>query len=143
MDKFLSLGLLLNRTSVSISKLLNSRLLEQDIDLPHSQFIVLRCLHYHNEISQREIAKLLCKDAAAIKRTVDNLVEKGLVIREQERLQKNCISLSEKGKSILPMTLTIADTATKEALESISTKQYEQLRTLLDTIYNNTNTNEL
>lgn len=138
MDEFLSLGLLLNRASVSIAKSLNSRLLKQGIDLPHSQFIVLRCLHYRNEISQREIAKLLFKDAAAIKRTIDNLEKKGLIIREQERLQKNCIHISDKGREILPKVLSIAETVTKEAIEDIDADQYEQLRSMLNTIYQNT-----
>lgn len=138
MDEFLSLGLLLNRASVSIAKSLNSKLLEQGIDLPHSQFIVLRCLYYHNEISQQEIARLLFKDAAAIKRTIDNLEKKGLIIRKQERLQKNCIYISDKGKAILPKVLLIAETVIQKALGDIDADQYKQLRSMLNIIYQNT-----
>ncbi|MDR1707455.1 MarR family transcriptional regulator [Dysgonomonas sp.] len=138
MDEFLSLGLLLNRSSVSIGKYLNDKLLLHGIDLPHSQFIVLRCLHYRSGISQNEIAKLLFKDAAAIKRTIDNLEKKGLIIREQERLLKNRIYVSDKGKAILPKILAIADTATKDVLAGINAGQYDQLRKMLDIIYQNT-----
>ena len=51
------------------------------VDLPHSQFVMLRLLYYKDGLSQQEIAALLCKDAAAIKRTIDNLKKRGLVER--------------------------------------------------------------
>lgn len=139
MDEFLSLGLLLNRASVSISKRLNNKFLERDFDLPHSQFIVLRCLYYNDGISQQKIAELLFKDAAAIKRTIDNLEKKNYVIREQERPQKNQIFISEIGKAIMPKVLQIAEAVTKEALEGIDREAYSQLSSMLNSIYEKTN----
>ena len=82
MKDFNSIGLLLNKASVALSKSLNAAISANNIDLPHSQFIVLRCLYYNDQISQLDIAKLLSKDAAAIKRTVDELEKKRLVIRK-------------------------------------------------------------
>lgn len=60
------------------------------IDLPHSQYTVLRLL-YSSEtpMTQINIAEILKKDAAAIKRTVDILERKGLVVREAQNGRTN------------------------------------------------------
>ncbi|HCO68497.1 MAG TPA: hypothetical protein DIT04_12170, partial [Dysgonomonas sp.] len=107
------------------------------IDLPHSQFIVLRCLHYQNALSQFEIANMLSKDAAAIKRTVDNLEKKGLVERHQIRNLKNSVRLTEKAEEMMPEILRIADKITEEALGDIDVENQKLLRMMLDKIYIN------
>lgn len=140
MDDFYSLGLLLNRASVSLSKMLNNETLNNGINLPHSQFIVLRCLFYNDGISQQEIANLLFKDAAAIKRTIDNLEKKNLVIRRQARPQKNSVHISEKGKTLIPSVLKIADEVIAEATKGIEFNNYKLLREMLISIYTNTET---
>lgn len=140
MDNFYSLGLLLNRASVSLSKMLNNETLNNGIDLPHSQFIVLRCLFYNDGISQQEIANLLFKDAAAIKRTVDNLEKKGLIIRKQVHSQKNSVHISEKGKILIPSVLQIADEVIAKATKGIEPNNCELLREMLISIYTNTET---
>lgn len=137
MDDFYSLGLLINRASTSLSKALNSALEEKNIDLPHSQFIVLRCLYYRDALSQLEIANLLSKDAAAIKRTIDNLENKGLVIRNQIRASKNCIYITKEGKKLIPEALKIADEIISKALENIDETDYNQLKFMLNKIYTN------
>lgn len=137
MDEFYSLGFLLNRASVSMSKLLNARLESENIDLPHSQFIVLRCLYYNDGLSQQEIARLLCKDASAIKRTIDNLEKKGLVVRSQASQRENSIGITQKGQELMPIALACGNNALKDALEGIDNTDYEKLRTLLNHIYLN------
>ena len=136
MDDFYSLGLLLSRASISLSKVLNSRLQLNGIDLPHSQFIVLRCLYYRDGLSQLEIAKLLSKDAAAIKRTVDNLENKGLVERHQVRNLKNSIHITEKAEHMMPEVLKIADEIISEALNGIDMDKNMMFKAL-NKIYTN------
>ena len=67
------------------------------IDLPHSQYTVLRLL-YSSEtpMTQINIAEILKKDAAAIKRTVDILERKGLVVREAQNGRTNRVVCTEK-----------------------------------------------
>jgi len=138
MDKLYSLGFLLNRASVSLAKALNARLNRENIDLPHSQFVVLRSLYYRDGLSQLDIAKLLSKDAAAIKRTIDNLEEKGFVERRQVRPLKNHIHITGKGKELMPEALCIADEVLAEAKKGIDTVLYKQLEEMLETIFLNT-----
>lgn len=138
-DKLHSLGFLLNRASVALGKALNNKLQESNIDLPHSQFVVLRCLYYRNGLSQLEISNLLFKDAAAIKRTIDNLEKKGYVERQQIHSQKNNILITKLGKTVLPEALKIAKQITDKALESLSTKDEKNLFSALNTIFENAN----
>lgn len=137
MDEFYSLGLLVSRASISLAKLMNTKLEDCCIDLPHSQFIVLRCLYFNDGLSQLEIAKLLSKDAAAIKRTVDNLEKKGFVVRTRVRTLKNAICITDEGKVLMPHVLKIADEVISQALNGIGGRDQTLLRTMLDTIYSN------
>lgn len=137
MDGFISLGLLVSRASVALSKSVNAALLSEKIDLPHSQFIVLRCLYYKDTLSQLEIAHLLSKDAAAIKRTIDHLEEKGLVIRKRVRRLKNSVCITDKGRAVMPEVLRIADEVTDRALKGMDGNTRKRLCSLLDDVYNN------
>lgn len=137
MDDFHSLGLLVSRASIALSKSVNAAIIQADIDLPHSQFIVLRCVYYKDGLSQLEIANILSKDAATIKRTVDNLEQKGLVTRTQVRTLKNAVCITEKGKKLMPTVLRIAEGTIEKAFTGIPKEQQDSLRTMLDEIYKN------
>lgn len=137
MNDFYSLGLLVSRASVALAKALNQAITAAGIDLPQSQFIVLRCVYFKDGLSQLEIAHILSKDAAAIKRTVDNLEEKGLVIRKQVRTLKNAVCITEKGTELMPQLLQIADKTIEEALQGINSKQRDLLHSMLNKIYSN------
>lgn len=137
MNDFYSLGLLVSRASVALAKALNQAIIVGGIDLPQSQFIVLRCVYFKDGLSQLEIAHILSKDAAAIKRTVDNLEEKGLVVRKQVRTLKNAVCITEKGTELMPQLLQIADKTIEEALQGINSKQRDLLHSMLEKIYSN------
>ncbi len=137
MDELYSLGFLLNRASVALGKTLNNRLQEANIDLPHSQFVVLRGLYYRDGLSQLEISSLLFKDAAAIKRTIDNLEKKGYVERRQIHSQKNNIFITDQGKAILPEALKVAQDVISKALADFDEEQAENLKNSLNTTFEN------
>lgn len=71
----------MERCVSAMSQKLQSDLKVCGIDLPHSQYAVLRLLYENDGISQAQIARTLRKDTAAIKRTIDNLVKRGLARR--------------------------------------------------------------
>lgn len=80
------------------------------IDLPHSQYIVLRLL-YSSEtpLTQIRIAEILKKDAAAIKRTVDILERKGLVIREAQNGRTNKVVCTGEALAIKEIVTSSAN----------------------------------
>lgn len=134
MEEFISLGLIVNRAGTALSMALNAALMDAGIDLPKSQFIVLRCLYYKGDLSQLEIAKLLSKDAAAIKRTVDNLEQKGFVKRIPVRALKNSVQITEAGRAIMPDAIKIAKSVTAKATAGISSEAVDVLMKQLDLI---------
>ncbi|SHE38571.1 MarR family winged helix-turn-helix transcriptional regulator [Dysgonomonas macrotermitis] len=136
-DRLYSLGLLVSRASIWLAKSLNASLEASNIDLPHSQFIVLRCLYYKDALSQLEIAQILSKDAAAIKRTIDNLEKKGLAVRIQVRNLKNSVCITDKGRELMPQALKVADRIIEEALAGFAEKDRKQLKDMLTKVYTN------
>lgn len=80
------------------------------IDLPHSQYTVLRLL-YSSEtpMTQINIAEILKKDAAAIKRTVDILERKGLVVREAQNGRTNRVVCTEKALAMKEIIIKSAN----------------------------------
>lgn len=137
MEDIYSLGLFVHRASIALAKALNAALVEAGIDLPHSQFIVLRALYYRDGQSQLNIAKLLSKDTAAIKRTIDCLCEKGLVERQTVRAMKNSIQITDKGRDTIPAALDIAQKIINKAFGEVSDMQRDKILETLDYIYKN------
>ena len=104
-----SLGFLLDRALWALAAALNTALREHGIDLPNSQYIIMRFLYEQDGISQNRIATLMHKDAAAIKRSIDNLEKKGLVERRVVSRCKNNIYLTETGRELMPEVIAVAN----------------------------------
>lgn len=142
MDTYESLGFLLNRASHALAKALRIVLEKYAIDLPHSQFVLLRLLYCEDGLSQQEIAALLCKDAAAIKRTIDNLTKKGLAERVQVSKAKNSIHITGKGRLLMCELLKHVDEILIPLLDGIDTGEYKTTIRSLRRIYENSRTIE-
>lgn len=130
-----SLGFLLNRASWAAANMLKESFIKEGIDLPHSQYIVLRVLYEHEGLSQQEIATALHKDGAAIKRTLDILERKELIVRKPASLCKYNIYLTPKAIAQKEKIITVADNTAKQALEGIPEKQYKEVIDFLNHIY--------
>lgn len=130
-----SLGILLERALWAMTGVLNARLKEHGIDLPHSQYSVMKVLFDEDGISQAEIAARLHKDAAAIKRSIDNLESKGLIVRKAASLCKYCVYLSEAGREMQPEIMRVAAQSMEEILDGFSTADFDVLTNLLNRIF--------
>lgn len=91
------MGFMMEQALGTMTSALANAFKANGIDLPHSQYTVLRLL-YSSEtpMTQINIAEILKKDAAAIKRTVDILERKGLVVREAQNGRTNRVVCTEK-----------------------------------------------
>ena len=86
------------------------------IDLPHSQYAVIRLLFVTDvPLTQIKIAEILKKDAAARKRTVDILERKGLGRRESHNGRTNNVVCTDKALALKDEVIMIAN----ETLHSI------------------------
>lgn len=82
----------------------------QGINLPHSQYAVLRLLYSRQEpLTQKAIAETLKKDAAAIKRTIDILERKELVVRTALNGRTNCVVCTAKAIGLKTAIIDIAN----------------------------------
>lgn len=142
MDTYESLGFLLNRASHALAKALRIVLERYAVDLPHSQFVMLRLLYYKDGLSQQEIAALLCKDAAAIKRTIDNLKKRGVVERVHVSKTKNSIHITCQGRILMSELLKHVDEVLVPLLNGIDTNEHEIAIRFLRCIYENSKTIE-
>ncbi|MCC8188681.1 MAG: MarR family transcriptional regulator [Bacteroides sp.] len=97
-----TLGFLLGRAAATMATLLNHTLKNEGIDLPHSQFVILRYLYYEDGISQQELAEKIFKDNAAIKRTLDHLEQKNSYNAFTSPNVKTTFSLLKKVNSLCP-----------------------------------------
>lgn len=87
------IGFMMEQALATMSTSLAINLKAEGIDLPHSQYAVMRLIYSSTEpISQVKISEILKKDAAAIKRTLDILERKGYIIREAHDGRTNVIS---------------------------------------------------
>lgn len=104
-----SIGYLTATVSQALADSLVRHFRAAGIDLPFSQFMLLMQLYQRDGQTQQELARVLQKDKAGIKRTVDNLVLRGLVARQASvggtrnvplRLTSKAIELREEVRRI-------------------------------------------
>lgn len=132
-----TLGFLLARASDSMSAHLNKLLRKEGIDLPHSQYIILRLLHIEDGISQQELAERAFKDTAAVKRTLDILEEKGLINRIPANMKKNSIVITPSGRELMPKVMGYLERSKESYLSGISDKEYATVTSVLERLYQN------
>lgn len=102
---------MMEQALATMSSSLATNLIAEGIDLPHSQYAVMRLIYSYNEpISQIRISEILKKDASAIKRTLDILERKGYIIRQAHNGRTNFISCTSEA---LAQKNRIIDTANK------------------------------
>lgn len=136
-----TLGFLLYRASWAMSYFLKENFKKENIDLPHSQYIILREIYEKEGLSQREIATILHIDVSAVKRTLDNLEKKGLIVRQPASLCKNSIILTPRALEMKGKIVTTADKTIEYVLTElrISKKRYDEFSSFLLNIHNLTN----
>lgn len=136
-----TLGFLLGRASWAMSHLLKENFKKANIDLPHSQYAVLRELYAEDGLSQKAIANILHIDVAAVKRTLDNLEKRDLIVRQAVSLCKNSIQLTPKALAMKDAIISVADNTIEYILSQseMSQDQYIEFRNFLQNIYNLTN----
>lgn len=116
------LGYLLSRAFTRLVEELDGALHKDGIGLNHSQFSILQVLSRNQSgfLSQREIAKRLGKDPAAISRAVIFLEKNGFVTRFPVNGSKNGVSLTDKAKQLQPRIVQIIGKVTADACDGLS-----------------------
>lgn len=121
----------------SMTETLASALLNEGIDLPHSQYAVLRLIYSRDEpLTQIKIAETLKKNAAAIKRTVDILERKGLVTREAQSGRSNYVIPTQKALQLKDIITSTANKTLHEIFDKFNDKDLSTFINVLKLIGN-------
>lgn len=111
----------------------------------YAQFNALCVLKDRQKMSQEALGALMMIDKARVSRVVSQLVQKGLIVKESslEDKREACLSMSEKGKKLLPEVEAIFKKGGDRMLEGLSEAQVEQVLALLDHMCKNVSKGEM
>ena len=108
-------------------KVLKKRTSDQsDIILTMEQFGLLHALNQKDEdVIQKDMAEIMCKDKSAILRLIDTLEEKELVRRvvDLNDRRKNFLMVTKKGEKIIAQYLKIEKELTSEVKKGLTVEE--------------------
>lgn len=133
-------GFRLEKT-VKLMKLTLSRLFNQhpELDTTVDQWVIMYLLNKKGSMTQHDIAEQALKDAPTVTRMMDLMESKGLVIREQDPLDKRrlLVQLTSNGLEKFEKMQAIVTSFRAEAYKGIDESQVIQLDNTLNKIFNN------
>lgn len=132
-----TLGYYIERTLSVMIKRLNQELKKEGLEFQHSHFSTMKILNTLDNICQTDLCKITGKDRASISRTLKFLEEKGYVMRQSLNGCKNGISLTDKGREIMPLLEDISKRVTDRAFMGFKNETRQNIFESLCKIYNN------
>lgn len=135
--EFTTLGFYINRAFCSLLRLLNKELKENNLNIQHSEFTILKVLEKLQGASQSQLADILGKERSGIGRSVATLEKKGYVKRDALNGSTNFVTLTERGEEAIPVINGIIDRVTAQAFKGFSNKSREATLNNLKKIYQN------
>lgn len=132
-----TLGYYVNRAFFALIKLLNKEIKESGLKFQHSDFVILKILITIGGASQSQIANILGKERSAISRSLASLEEEGYILREQVDGKTNLVTLSEKGKEIVPLINDIGNRVSELGFKGLSKRSRESMINNLTKIFDN------
>lgn len=129
--------ILLDRTSRRIKQYANQQFKEANYDVTLDQWHILKHLDIANVKNQTELAELTGKDHPTITRLIDLLCEKNLTERKQHPSDRRSflVTLTEEGQKKVKQLTPLVATIRMKAWENLSEHDYNDLKRILDTIY--------
>lgn len=100
------------------------------------QFATLKIISEDNEVTQTRIAELLAKNKTTVGRSIDALVQKGLIARQdiENDRRANLITLTTKGEETLRSAIPIAQNFNETVKSKLDQKEIETFFKVLDLI---------
>ncbi|MBX0290355.1 MarR family transcriptional regulator [Hymenobacter sp. HSC-4F20] len=109
------------------------------IDITIDQWLVLRVLEEHDDLTQMEIAERVFKDQASVARILALLLKRGLVLSEPQPTdgRRNRLRVSAAGEATLAAVQPVVLSNRAIALAGLSETDLDHLRQVLERIYRN------
>lgn len=138
-ELFARYSFLLDRTARKVKQYAQHQFKTGEFDVTVDQWLVLKNLSENELLSQTELANLVFKDHPTLTRIIDLLSKKGYVERLPHPQDRRSFQLHltetglEKVSELKPKILEIRE----KAWENLTTKDFEEFKRILDTIYQN------
>lgn len=134
-----SLGFILNRTNIRMKNNLLHHF--KGYDVTPEQWAILNRLWEREDISPKELAELTSKDQPTTVRMLSKLEKKGFITRQvnPDDNRAYLIHLTSKGQELKDKLFPLAFKALDKAIKGIDKKQIEEVKSVLNKIFNNLN----
>ena len=137
--KFDSYSYLLDRTARRVKGYAQQRFASGNFDITVDQWLILKNLDNDRYLKQKELAEITGKDNPTLTRIIDLLCKKGLTERVMHKDDRRSftVHLTHEGKAKLEELAPQVDDIRMKAWENLTEDDYEQLKTILNKIYQN------
>jgi DNA-binding MarR family transcriptional regulator len=127
----------------AIARRLQKNFREAGLDITVEQWSILYHLWKEDSQSQQQLCDKSFRDKASLTRLIDNLEKINLVERKPSPTDRriNLVCLTENGMNLQQQTIDIANTTMDEALVNISKTEIDTVKTVLQKVYDNLNSN--
>lgn len=138
-EQYSTYSFLLDRTARRVKQYAQYRFNGGDFKITVDQWVVLKNLKSRADLSQKELAEYCAKDQPTLTRIIDLLVGKNLVERRKHATDRRCfvIHLTEEGDRLVDTLSEKVGDIRREAWKNLDEQDFEDLKRILNTIYNN------
>lgn len=129
------------RTHRTMLNTLNQRLVEKGLDITSEQAVIIMRLGIADGMTQQELADAVFKEKSSVKRLIDNLIRKSLIVRiiDQNDKRSKRIYLTHSGKELREKMTLIAISVLQKVYQNIDNQEMETCKKVLTQIFNNLN----
>ena len=137
--KFDSYSYLLDRTARRVKGYAQQRFTSGNFDVTVDQWLILKSLDDDRYLKQKELAEITGKDNPTLTRIIDLLCKKGLTerITHKDDRRSFTVHLTKGGMAKLAELTPQVNEIRMKAWENLTEQDYEQLKTILNKIYQN------
>lgn len=134
-----SLGFILSRTNTKLKNELLQRFKEYDVT--PEQWSILNCLWVREGLTPKELADLIYKDKPNTNRILEKLQLKELILRTPHPTDQRAfqIFLTARGRALKNELIPKATQLLDEATAGVDKQKVEEMKRLLERIYDNLN----
>ena len=134
-----SIGKLTQCVSKNLGKNLEKKFVKNGFSITATDWSVISMLYKYGKRNQRDISFFMALDKVRIKRIIDRLEQKKLVIREESETDKrfNNIKLTTDGKKIYKQLIKYVEDVITNAVKDISVKDINKCLNVLELIKEN------
>src|SRR5690606_36905440 len=129
----------LDRTARKVKQYAQRRFNAENFDITVDQWLIIKSLYQNNDLNQSQLAEITGKDHPTLTLIIDLLCKKKLTERRIHPNDRRCFTIhltADGEQKVGGWSPKMAEIRMK-AWENLSPQDYDNLRRILETIYNN------